>query len=79
MNTALPCGHLPCWLVLQGVGKESIRENSCCSSPRSNLGRLVGQMMCKVTRARCHSDITSFEVLAGSTSKEDSWDCCHQG
>lgn len=41
MNTALTRGHLSCWLVLQEVGKESITENSCCSSPQNNLGRLV--------------------------------------
>lgn len=46
MSTALPCGHLPCWLVLQEVGKESIRDNSCCSSPQSDLGRLVLDRRC---------------------------------
>lgn len=48
----------------------------------------VGQGMCKVTRAWCHRDSSSLEVLAGSTSKRTAgpaatrvrslwWDTCH--
>lgn len=84
MNTALSCGHLPCWLVLQEVGKESITENSCCSISSEQSGQTgVGQMMCKVTRARCHSDVTSFgeHIQGGQLGLLWSlwWDMCPCG